>query len=427
VGNFIDFFGFSCDPFRRVPNGDVYYLSKAHQAAFDALNYLVQSDESFAVILGKSGTGKSITIKRFISQLPANVKHIHLMLSKLAPNELLLALLDELGTDVNDSSGEQAVSQLYNYLKHERSLGRYVLAILDEAHCLPLETVDELIQLTNLETENERLIKFVLVGEKTLLADLAKKDQNGSRFTIVACVDNLDEDSALDYINYRLSKASPKNFKLPGRLAKEVAKIAMGNPRIINTIMERFIVAAFLDNSHTLKAKHLHSVLNSMNSILPFKRKTRQWRTWISVLAVFFMTIITGLVGYTVYVKFENRQYNMMLTRPQNFGEFSPTPTEPVQLQTDDNAMPEQDIEATDTSAENSSDELPDNNANLNFAYVDVPVLNVRNSPNVTAERVGIIRFGQRVIIKEEINEWSLIEIADGQSGWVFKQYLRSE
>jgi hypothetical protein len=333
--------------------------------------------------------------------------------------------LDELGTEVGDLSDAQVMSQFHQCLRQERSLGRYVIAILDDAHSLPSETIDKLIQLTGFEIENDKLIKFILVGEKTLLTNLANISQD-DRFAITACIENLDKTSALEYIRYRLSKASPKNFNFPGKLAKEVVRITAGNPRAINTIMERLIVAAFLDGSHKLKFKHLHNVLNSMNPALPLKREAKRGQIWAYVLAVFFMVTVTGFVGYREYVKFESKGRDMLLTSRQNIGETSAGPVEPLSRQTEEDSVPEHETVAV-AENKNNNEDLPEVEIVLKFAYVNVPVLNVRSAPNVSAERVGTVRFGQKVIIKEELNEWSLIELVDGQLGWAFKQYVRSE
>ncbi len=93
---FTEFFGFYQDPFKRTPDVDFYYPTQMHIEALDTLQYLIHSDEPFAVLTGEPGTGKTITIKKFINELPSNIVSAYILFPNLTPEELFMAILEDL-------------------------------------------------------------------------------------------------------------------------------------------------------------------------------------------------------------------------------------------------------------------------------------------------------------------------------------------
>ena len=131
---------------------------------------------------------------------------------------------------------------------------------MDEAQNLPCETLEELRILSNLETEKDKLLKIILAGQPELSYKLEQDNlrQLKQRVTLYTSLDNIKSEDIKDYINSHLEKVGKSPIKIQNSVIRKIYKITKGNPRLINTIMERTIVAAFLDNSHTIKEEHLN-------------------------------------------------------------------------------------------------------------------------------------------------------------------------
>lgn len=276
---FSEFFGFKQTPFKRTPDVDFYYPTKVHQDALDTLFYMLQSDDAFTVITGEPGTGKTITLRKFISELPNNIVFAYILFPSLTPEELFMAILEDFNIKIDKNMTKNGLyARLRDFLIEIGTQGKKAMIIIDEAQNMPLETLEELRILSNLETDKEKLLKIVLAGQPELDKKLASEElrQLSQRVTLYCQINNMPDYEIKNYIYFHLSKAGKSSIKIQNKVIKQISKLTQGNPRLINILMERTIIAAFLDNSYTIKDYHLTSAISSVNTIAAALKRQRR-------------------------------------------------------------------------------------------------------------------------------------------------------
>lgn len=468
---FTEFFGFRQDPFKRTPDVEFYYPTKMHLDALDTLNYMLHSDEPFAVITGEPGTGKTITIKKFMNELPDNIVSAYILFPNLTPEELFMAILEDFNIHVDKNLTKNALfARLRDFLIEIGASGKKAVIIIDEAQNLPNETLEELRILSNLETEKEKLLKIILAGQPELDDKLDEESlrQLKQRVTLYVKLDNIHENDIKEYINSHLEKAGKSPVKIHNNVINKIAKITKGNPRLINTLMERTIIAAFLDNSHTITEHHLTSAIASVNTVISTIRRKRSVRNMqiAAAAAVVLLVIAVLFLGMDKYTRSSDKK-TVIASAP---APAERAPAAPVRLEqpagVNETPQVNNDIrrEAETASAEiapqpeentgisdtaSSVNTAENTYETVNAADIAVPVieepaaapavrdtapakdvyiltnsLNVRATPSTDAERVGNARLGERYVYLDENDEWVHIRLSPAVSGWVYKRYV---
>ncbi len=370
--SYIQFFALKDNPFRITPDLDFFFMSSVHQEALGSLEFLMESEEGFAVIIGEPGTGKTITIRKFISQLPENVEYAYILFPNLSPEEMFRAILEDFGIDIDDSATKNKLfSTLKEFLIKKRKEGKKILIIIDEAQNLPIETLEELRILSNLETDKEKLLQIILLGqpelEKKLNSDALR--QLKQRITVIARLSNLTKDEMVNYINYRLAKAGNSTIKISNSAYKEIFKYTQGNLRQINQIMERALMSAFVKNSHQIDREDIKEAAESLG-ISKMKRKKSFYLILPAIL--FFLLVAFSLSGYYFFSK---------------------------------------DIQ---------QEKKPEKN--LKEVYVIPNRLNVRAFPDKSSEIVYVLKKGDKVEVVNDKEGWYKIRYKN-ITGWVKKEY----
>ena len=413
--NFTEFFGFMEDPFKRTPDIEFYFQSKQHQEALYTLNYLLSSDEGFVVMTGHPGTGKSITIRRFIHDLPTNVVFAYILFPNLMPEEMFQAVLEDFGIPIDEGVSKNALfSRLKDFLISTKRAGKQVLIIIDEAQNLPLETLEELRILSNLETDKEKLIKIALVGQPELDVMLNSNElrQLKQRVTLTSHLVNLTQDETRDYIAYRLQKAGRNNINISPSVVRNVWSYTHGNPRLINIVMQRAIIAAYMDSAHRIKKSHFDSAIKSLNMLFKKHAAEKRRRKNGVLFAVAAGILILAFLGY--YNFFTKRKETLkgvqeVITRMENTTVVVPPVVPPP-------SIPEI------TPVTPVVPPAPVGLVNQSVA-VNIPALNVREAPHLEARRIWTLMEGDLVVVKEETEFWVRIGLDDGD-GWVYKRYV---
>ncbi|WP_457621683.1 ExeA family protein [Persephonella sp.] len=293
--NFFKFFGLKDDPFRVTPDIEYFYMSQAHKDVLDALEYLYHTGEGFAVIIGEPGTGKTTTVKRFLANHPYEVLYAYIIFPSFYPLEMLRAILREFGVQTSPEEAESDLfAKLKEFLIEKKEEGHKVFIIVDEAQNLPLETMEELRILSNLETNKEKLLQIVLTGQTELEKKVNTPElrQLKERITVIAKLRNLDFNETVDYIKYKLEKAGNPKIHIPWYIYRLIYKYSQGNFRKINLIMRRTLMAAYVDESKKIKYRHLREALKTLGFYEEVKEKKRlKYLALVSVV----LTVLLGL------------------------------------------------------------------------------------------------------------------------------------
>jgi general secretion pathway protein A len=264
--NYLTFFKLSENPFKLTPDPNYYFFSKDHKVAIETLLYFYNSDESFAVITGYPGVGKTITIRKFIEEINDKVEIAYIIFPNLSPVELFMAILEDLKIQISENiTKNKLFSVLRDYLIKKKKEGKKVIVIVDEAQNMPVETLEELRIISNLETKDEKLIKILLVGQEELLSKIQSQElkQLRQRITIFCHIKPLNFEQTKKYVLFRIHKAAGQ-IDISEKAFKTLYKITQGNPRLINQIMERALIAAFLEELQKIDKQHIISAAKSL-------------------------------------------------------------------------------------------------------------------------------------------------------------------
>ncbi|HZT87464.1 MAG TPA: AAA family ATPase [Stellaceae bacterium] len=243
------FYGLSRPPFAVTPDPSLIFMSPTHREALATIVYGVETRKGFIVCVGEVGTGKSTVVRAFFDQAdPSRTKIVYIFAPRIGALEMIQFICSELGVAVPASvfAGLQALQMK---LLELFQAGRTVALVIDEAQLLPAVTLEFLRLLSNFETDAEKLIQIVLVGQPELDEMLARHEmrQVNQRVAMRARLLPLTLDESLQYIDHRLraSGATQPGRVLTPEAARIIAEAAGGNPRSINVLADNVLISGF--------------------------------------------------------------------------------------------------------------------------------------------------------------------------------------
>lgn len=256
---YLAFFGIAEKPFAITPDPRYLYLSARHADALAHLVYGINEAGGFIQLTGEVGTGKTTTIRSLLARAPKNAEIALILNPRLSAREFLLALCEELGLGADDSAAgntKELVDLLNRYLLRAHAQGRRVVLIVDEAQNLAPEVLEYIRLLTNLETETQKLLQIILIGQPELRKLLAREDlrQLAQRITGRYHLDPLSRQETAAYVRHRMRVAgATAEFFTRGAL-REVYNVSRGIPRVINIICDRALLGAYTQDLHQVPA-----------------------------------------------------------------------------------------------------------------------------------------------------------------------------
>jgi general secretion pathway protein A len=237
-------------PFALSPDPDYLYPSRVHREALDYLRFGIEGHAGFVVITGEIGSGKTTLLQVLLRNLDGQTTVVRLVNTLLTGRELLESILLDLDVSPVPPTKPTMLRELARVLIDQRSRGRRVLAVIDEAQNLSLDALEELRMLSNLETEKSKLLQIVLVGQPDLRDKLALQqlEQLRQRVTVRYHIDPLDAEETANYINHRLRRAAaaaPLHFNRD--VTDAVHARSNGVPRLINVICDAVLLFGYAD------------------------------------------------------------------------------------------------------------------------------------------------------------------------------------
>ena len=297
--NFLEFYGLKEDPFKLSPDPSYFYPTACHRVASDSLDYAVEHKEGFCLVYGEPGTGKTTVLKVFMDKWKDRAEIALILTPRLSAEEFLMAVLDELNIESQGVGKVHLLKAFRDFLLDKSSVKRPVVIIVDEAQNMPDETLEELRLLSNFETEKEKLLQIILVGQPEIEQKLKKENlkQLDQRIMVRARLKPLNHDEIVGYINHRLIMAGKGHLKLDGRIVNLVFKFSQGIPRLINVIASRTLMSAYLEGQNTVTPKHVKYAMDHLDG--SEREGTLGRRTialYASVIGAAFA--LTLLIGY---------------------------------------------------------------------------------------------------------------------------------
>ncbi len=236
-------------PFSVTADPNFLYLSRKHQEAISHMQYGISERMGFLEITGEIGTGKTTICKALLNTLDEHTKTAFILNSNLSEIQLIQAVVEDLGIQLKNKNKFTMISELNRFLLEQLSRDNNVVLIIDEAQNLSLRLLEQVRLLSNLETEKEKLLQIVLVGQPELRERLAsrKLTQLKQRISIRYHMLPLDRDEVEGYIIHRLKVAGSNSRRFFEQDAvEEVFSFSRGIPRLINIICDKALLAGFV-------------------------------------------------------------------------------------------------------------------------------------------------------------------------------------
>jgi general secretion pathway protein A len=261
------FFNLTRNPFELTPDPSFLFSTRRHNEALAALYYGVRRHKGFVVVTGEVGTGKTLVLRCLLGllQQSKDIAYAYLFNSRLSPTEFLQYIVADFGLPATGKNKTELLLELGHFLVSRGSQKKTTVLIIDEAHHLSPEILEEVRLLTNLETAEDKLLQIVLVGQPELDAKLDSVGlrQLKQRISLRARLDPLGWDETRGYIERRLQIAGrgPEAEALfPEQTMKAVYRESRGFPRLINTICENALISAYAGQTPTVTPEIIDAV-----------------------------------------------------------------------------------------------------------------------------------------------------------------------
>ena len=245
-----DYFGLKEEPFNVTPDPRFIYFSRKHRDAFSSLLYGIQSRKGFVQLTGEIGAGKTTLCRAFLEKIRTETKTALILNPQISENSMLKTIADDFGISVKGDSRKACFDALNAFLLAEFHRGNNCVLIIDEAQTLSAKALEQIRLLSNVETDREKLIQIVLIGQPELKETLKCRSlaQLRQRIAIRFHLTALDREEVHEYIRHRLTVAGlPKGLSTPftPEALDFIYEKTGGVPRLINNLSNTCLLAAY--------------------------------------------------------------------------------------------------------------------------------------------------------------------------------------
>ncbi len=261
-----EYFGLKRPPFKISPDTSMFFEGGKRGDILEALVYAIHRGEGIIKVVGEVGSGKTMLCRMLQLRLPKSVEIIYIANPSVSAEDILFVIANEMGLPAaKDASKHEVVNMLQEYLLQRHIEDKQVVLFIEEAQGMPLDTLEEIRLLSNLETDQHKLLQIILFGQPELDENLAKKSirQLRERITHSFDLSPLTVGEIHQYLNFRMRQVGYTGPELiTGRLAKNVARYSNGLLRRINIIADKILLSAYAEGTHSLTRRHVIKAVN---------------------------------------------------------------------------------------------------------------------------------------------------------------------
>jgi MSHA biogenesis protein MshM len=399
---YLEHFGLSEPPFRITPV-TVFFFSGANRGEIlDALIYSISEVEGIIKVSGEVGSGKTMLCRMLLEKLPEHVEAIYLANPSLSREEMLYAIADGLGLNINGERVGIIMQNIQNKLEEKAREGKRVVVLVDEAHAMPPETLEELRLIYNLQMGDAKLIQIVLFGQPELNAKLDQpnmrqlKDRIAHHFHMQPLSRNILE----SYLMFRMRAAGyhGPNIFSQGAL-KLIASASEGLMRRVNILADKSLLAAFVDDTYYIKPEHVQAALRD-SELNPSASRFGNKKLLLGSAAA--AVLLLGLAAWWLYAKTPAPPTVPVpppaaITTTPNQAPAADSASEKTQMATAPEAAPRPPAEPVASPAENQKPKI------ANAAAVTPPA--PAPAPHKTPTVIKTVLFDQRLEAGKQLLE----------------------
>ena len=296
---YLDHFGLRQAPFRITPHTEFFFAGADRGAMLDALIYAITHDEGIVKVSGEVGSGKTMLCRMLLEGLPDHVETVYLANPMLSQDEILFAIAADLHVSLPEGSRHSLLRSLQERLLEIYAAGRQVVVLIDEAHAMPLEALEEIRLLSNLESSCHKLLQIVLFGQPELdqrLRDAAMR-QLKERITHHFRLLPLQRNDIAVYLMFRLRAAGYRGPDLfSGGAIRLISKVSEGLTRRINILADKALLAAFSEGAHQIAGRQVRAAIRDAQFSRIDRRLRGGWQ-WVAVTIVCAIAGLAYLAG----------------------------------------------------------------------------------------------------------------------------------
>ena len=326
---YLEHFGLDEPPFRITPHPDFFFDGADRGATLEGLLYAILHDEGIVKVSGEIGSGKTTLCRVLMERLPQEVETVFLANPSYSRTEILLAISEELGRPASANPPASVLRELQTQLIELYASGRRVVVMIDEAHAMPEDTLEQVRLLSNLESSRHKLIQIVLFGQPELDTALDKPSmrQLKDRITHSFRTRPLNVEEAGSYVAFRMRAAGYKGREVftPAAISA-ITRASSGLTRRINVLCDKSLLAAFATNTHAVTPRQVRAAIADSDFAPVPGRGSRNSR----VLAAGALLIMGAIAGAGTFYWLEHGNVAptapIAMTQPPTAQASSPAP-----------------------------------------------------------------------------------------------------
>jgi MSHA biogenesis protein MshM len=277
-------FGLNQAPFKITPNTEFFFSGGNRGPILEALIYAIIHGEGIIKVTGEVGSGKTMLCHMLPTRLPPHIEIVYIANPSVSSEEILHAIAFDLQLPVERGAQRLEVMQaLHDFLVERHAEGKRVVVFVEESQSMPLATLEEIRLLSNLETKNDKLLQIVLFGQPELDDNLRQPNirQLRERITHSFRLEPFKQGEVREYLMFRMRAAGYRGPDLfSGSVVSRISRDSLGLTRRVNLIADKALLAAFSENTHTIRAKHVEAAVRDSEFSQHLPHRDQPGRAW---------------------------------------------------------------------------------------------------------------------------------------------------